>query len=137
MLLTRASLAGAATVATALGQLVVEADLLYPMTGDLKPIVGGVVVCSEEGVITAVGRKGEVPIPATHTVLKAAVATPGIIDARATVGLSGILNSDRHDQEQLDESTTQRLLDTVKALRAGKTPEQLRGGVDASGSEVT
>jgi imidazolonepropionase-like amidohydrolase len=29
---------------------------------------------------------------------------PGIIDAHATVGLSGILNSDKHDQEQLEKS---------------------------------
>jgi imidazolonepropionase-like amidohydrolase len=86
------------------GQLVIEAETLYPMTGDMKPIASGVVVCSADGKITAVGKQGEVRLPAGARTLRAAVVTPGIIDAHATVGLSGILNSDRHDQEQLDKA---------------------------------
>ena len=86
-------------------QLAIEAETLYPMTGDWKPIEKGVVICSAEGTITAVGKQGEVEIPPGHRVLKAAVVTPGFVDARATVGLSGILNSERHDQEQLETSS--------------------------------
>ena len=37
--------------------------------------------------------------------LKAAVVTPGLIDAHATVGLSGILNQP-HDQDQLEKSAS-------------------------------
>ena len=39
----------------------------------------------------------------SHRVLRAAVVTPGLIDARATVGLSGILNQPQ-DQDMLDRS---------------------------------
>jgi imidazolonepropionase-like amidohydrolase len=103
-ILKRAVVASAAAGSAAFGQLAIEADTLYPMTGDLKPIEGAVVVCSAEGKIVALGRKGEVKVPAGYTVLKAAVVTPGIVDAHATVGLSGLLNLDRHDQEQLERS---------------------------------
>lgn len=85
-------------------QLVVKAEFLYPMTGDLAPIKNGVVVCGGDGKIMAVGRAGTVVIPPGARVIEAKVVTPGIIDAHATVGLSGILNSDRHDQEQLEKS---------------------------------
>ncbi len=92
------------TVATASAQMAVQAELLYPMTGDLKPIENGVVLCSKDGKIEKVGPAGAVPIPEGYQVLKAKVATPGFIDAHSTVGLSGILNLDRHDQEQLEKS---------------------------------
>ena len=92
------------TVATAGAQMAVQAELLYPMTGDLKPIEDGVVLCSKDGKIEKVGPAGAVPIPEGYQVLKAKVATPGFIDAHSTVGLSGILNLDRHDQEQLEKS---------------------------------
>ena len=92
------------TVATASAQMAVQAELLYPMTGDLKPIEDGVVLCSKDGRIEKVGPAGAVPIPEGYQVLKAKVATPGFIDAHSTVGLSGILNLDRHDQEQLEKS---------------------------------
>lgn len=85
-------------------QLAVEADLLYPMTGDLKPVEGAMVLCGANGKIEAVGTMGDVAIPDGYTRLRAKVVTPGFIDARATVGLSGILNSERHDQEQLERS---------------------------------
>jgi len=39
-------------------------------------------------------------------------------------------------EQQLDATNTRRVLETVDELRAGKTPEQLRGGVDASASEA-
>jgi imidazolonepropionase-like amidohydrolase len=86
----------------AMAQVVVKGDLVYTMTGDLKPIENGVVVCDAAGKITAVGKQGAVELPANAKVLEAAVVTPGIIDCRTTVGLSGILNLPRHDQEQAD-----------------------------------
>ncbi|MCH1508324.1 MAG: amidohydrolase family protein, partial [Akkermansiaceae bacterium] len=52
--------------------------------------------------IQAVGSA--LKIPAGYHTITAKVATPGIIDAHTTVGLSGILNSPQHDQEQLDKS---------------------------------
>ncbi|MDG2487569.1 MAG: amidohydrolase family protein [Roseibacillus sp.] len=91
-------------ITTASAQIAVQADTLYTMTGDLKPLRNGVVLCSKDGKIERVGPLGEVNIPEGYRLLKAAVATPGFIDAHTTVGLSGILNLDRHDQEQLETS---------------------------------
>lgn len=85
-------------------QIAVQAELLYPMTGDLKPIKDGLVLCSKAGLIEQVGEANALEVPAGYKLLKAKVVTPGFIDAHATVGLSGILNSDKHDQEQLERS---------------------------------
>lgn len=85
-------------------QIAVKADLLFTMTGDLKPLKNTIVLCNAAGLIEAVGPASEIEIPEGYQVLTAKVATPGIIDAHATVGLSGILNSPKHDQEQLDQS---------------------------------
>ena len=41
--------------ATASGQIAVKADLLFPMTGDLKPIKKAIVLCGPDGKIEAVG----------------------------------------------------------------------------------
>jgi imidazolonepropionase-like amidohydrolase len=75
------------------------------MTGDLKPIKDGVVLCGKNGKIRAVGPASQIKIPKGYQTLTAKVVTPGIIDAHATVGLSGILNSPKHDQEQLEKSS--------------------------------
>jgi len=85
-------------------QIVVKADLLFTMTGDLKPLKNAIVLCGADGRIEAVGPAARVTVPEGYRVLEAAVVTPGFIDARGTVGLSGILNSPKHDQEQLDKS---------------------------------
>lgn len=89
---------------TGSAQVAVKADLLYHMTGDLKPLRKGVVLCNQDGTIEKVGPADAVPVPEGYRILRARVATPGLIDAHATVGLSGILNSDKHDQEQLERS---------------------------------
>lgn len=87
------------------GQIAVKADLLFTMAGDLKPIKDGVVLCGKNGKIRAVGPASQIKIPKGYQTLTARVVTPGIIDAHATVGLSGILNSPKHDQEQLEKSS--------------------------------
>ena len=90
------------TATAAYAQIAVKADLLFPMTGDLKPIKNTIVLCGPDGKIQAVGS--DLKIPDGYQTITAKVATPGIIDAHTTVGLSGILNSPQHDQEQLDKS---------------------------------
>lgn len=90
------------TATAAYAQIAVKADLLFPMTGDLKPIKNAIVLCGPDGKIQAVGS--DLKIPDGYQTITAKVATPGIIDAHTTVGLSGILNSPQHDQEQLDKS---------------------------------
>ena len=66
------------------------------------PIQDGVVLV-RDGRIERVGRAAELELPADLPVLRAAVVTPGLIDARATVGLSGLLNVP-HDQDHLERS---------------------------------
>lgn len=90
--------------ATLQAQIAVKADRLFTMTGDFKPMENAIVLCGADGRIEAVGLATEVTVPEGYRILEAAVVTPGFIDARGTVGLSGILNSPKHDQEQLDKS---------------------------------
>ncbi len=91
--------------AGARAQVAVKARTLYPMTGDLAPITDAVVLCGADGKIQRVGPSSEVAVPAGWRVLTAEVAMPGIIDARTTVGVSGLLNWDRRDQEQFEASS--------------------------------
>jgi imidazolonepropionase-like amidohydrolase len=86
-------------------QVAVKARTLYSMTGDFAPIKDAVVLCGPDGKIQSVGTAAEVPVPDGWKVLTAEVAMPGIIDARTTVGVSGILNWDRRDQEQFEGSS--------------------------------
>ena len=105
----KATLVAAAMLAAAFGLaakpqatgLVIKAGLLHTMTG---PAIRNGVVVVEGGKILAVGRQGDVAIPVGYRVIEAAVVTPGLIDARATVGLSGILNFPRSDQDMREGS---------------------------------
>ena len=90
--------------AAANAQLAVKARLLFTMTGDLKPLENGVVLCGPDGKIQRAGPAAEVAVPEGWQVLAAEVVTPGLIDARTAVGLTGILNVDRRDQEQFESS---------------------------------
>jgi len=87
--------------AAAQAQHAVRADTLYTMTGD-GPIADGVVLV-EGTTIAEVGPASDVDIPDGATVHEAAVATPGLIDPRGTVGVSGLENVSAN-QDQLDTS---------------------------------
>ncbi len=78
----------------------IRAGTLHTMNG--APITDGVVLI-RGGKIAAVGPASTVQIPAGVEVLEAAVATPGLVDARTVVGLAGYLNQP-HDQDQLESS---------------------------------
>ena len=80
--------------------LAVTGDMVYTMAG--APLQHGVVLI-RDGKIEAVGSAGTVKIPAGYRVLTAAVVTPGLIDAHATVGLSGLLNQ-AQDQDMWERS---------------------------------
>ncbi|MFB6231742.1 MAG: amidohydrolase family protein [Salinibacter sp.] len=82
-------------------QHAVRADTLYTMTGD-GPIVDGVVLI-EGSTISEVGPASEVDVPSGATVHEATVVTPGLIDPRSTVGVSGLENVPAN-QDQLDTS---------------------------------
>jgi imidazolonepropionase-like amidohydrolase len=74
--------------------------MIYTMAG--PPVADGVVVV-RDGRIVAVGPASKVKVPARAQILKAAVVTPGLIDAHSVVGLAGYLNT-AHDQDQLETS---------------------------------
>ena len=79
---------------------VVLGDKVFTMAGE--PLVPGVVIV-RDGKIERVGAAADVALPADLPVLRAAVVTPGLIDAHATVGLSGLLNIP-HDQDHVERS---------------------------------
>lgn len=74
---------------------------IYTMAG--APLKDGVILL-RDGKITALGPKVSVKIPEGYRILQAAVVTPGLIDAHATVGLSGLLNQ-AQDQDMLEKSS--------------------------------
>lgn len=79
----------------------IHGDVVYTMDGE--PIRDGLVLV-RDGKITFVGSAKDTAYAADHRVLRAKVVTPGLIDARATVGLSGILNQSE-DQDMLEKSS--------------------------------
>lgn len=94
-------IAAALLVLLASQDVAVRAATLYTMAG--PPIADGVVIV-RDGKISEVGPASKVKVPSGMKVLEAAVATPGLIDARCTVGVSGLLNTP-HDQDQIDRSS--------------------------------
>lgn len=99
-LLTLALLFCALPANQVLAQTAIRAKTLHTLAGNA--IQDGVVII-RDGKIVAVGPAASTPIPDGMHVLEAAVATPGLVDAHSTVGLSGILNYS-HDSDQLDRS---------------------------------
>jgi len=108
-----------AGIPSAHAQLAVRADTVYTMAGD--PIVDGTVLVEGE-TIAAVGPDAEVSVPGDAEVHEAAVVTPGLIDPRATVGLSGLDNVDA-DQDQLDTSAP--MQPELRAIDAYNPREEL------------
>lgn len=100
-------------------QLAVKGETVYTMAGD--PIPDGIVLI-KNGKITAVGRAGEISVPADYRFLSAKVVTPGLIDAHSVVGLAGIYNQP-HDQDQLDKSAP--IQPELRALDAYNPREDL------------
>lgn len=81
-------------------QLAVRGETVYTMAGE--PLKDGVVLINN-GKIERVGAASQLQIPSGYRVLRARVVTPGLIDARSVVGLSGYLNQPT-DQSQLELS---------------------------------
>jgi imidazolonepropionase-like amidohydrolase len=88
---------------------------------DGEPIVDGVVLTNGT-TIEAVGPASEVDVPDGYRMLEATVVTPGLIDARSTVGLSGIYNVEA-DQMQLETSSP--MQPELRAIDAYNAREEL------------
>ena len=92
-------------------ELVVHGQQVLPVDG--PPIEDGVVVV-RDGRIVAVGKHGEIELPAGATELSGAVVTPGLVDGLSVVGLSGVLNRDPdqdHEEPGLAVAPELRALD--------------------------
>ena len=59
-------------------QIAVEGKKVFTLAG--PPLADGIVLL-HDGKIEAVGRRGEVVVPADYQVIRAEVVTPGLIDA--------------------------------------------------------
>ena len=99
--------------------LVVRADTLHTMAG---PSIKDAVVVIADGKIVCAGPAASTATPRTGRVIHAAVVTPGLIDARSVLGLSGQLNQP-HDQDQLDRSAP--LQADLRAIDAYNAQEPL------------
>jgi imidazolonepropionase-like amidohydrolase len=100
-------------------QIAVTAKTVHTLAG--PAIQDGVVVVTG-GKIAAVGPAATTAVPAGHRVIACEVVTPGLIDARCVVGLSGYLNQP-HDQDQLERSTA--VQPELRALDAYNARERL------------
>lgn len=99
--------------------LVVKAQQIHTVSG--KTIANGVVICVD-GKIASIGDAASVVIPDGAKILEAQIVTPGLIDVRSSVGLSGILNVD-HDSDHLESSTP--LQPELRAMDAYNPREEL------------
>ncbi|MBI4892876.1 MAG: amidohydrolase family protein [Acidobacteria bacterium] len=80
--------------------LAIRGDVVHTMAG--AALKDGVVLI-RDGKIERVGPASQVTPPAGYQVVRAKVVTPGLIDAHATLGLSGALNQPQ-DQDQVESS---------------------------------
>ncbi|MEO6681985.1 MAG: amidohydrolase family protein [Ginsengibacter sp.] len=80
-------------------QIAIKAETIYTVSG--KPIKNGVVLI-KNGKIENVGAN--ISIPSGYKIYETRVLTPGLIDARSMVGISGALNIPT-DQDQLDKTS--------------------------------
>ena len=78
--------------------ILVYADTIHTMAGDA--IQDGYVLV-RDGDIAAVGQADDYAPDGTETIMKAAMVTPGLVDAHTCVGLAGHLNT-KHDRDELD-----------------------------------
>jgi imidazolonepropionase-like amidohydrolase len=104
-------------------QTAIKAEIIYTVSG--ATIKNGVVLV-KDGKIEKVGSAKEISIPKNYVVVTSKVVTPGFIDARSVVGLSGALNIPT-DQDQLEKSSP--IQPELRAIDAYNPEEKLVGYV--------
>jgi imidazolonepropionase-like amidohydrolase len=105
----------------------IRGDTVYPVSG--SAIKDGLVLI-RDGRIAYVGPAAGQSYGAEVRELRAAVVVPGLVDARATVGVSGMLNQP-HDQEQVDRSAP--LQPELRAVDAYNARDELVAYIRARG----
>ena len=112
---------------SAIAQIAVKGETVYTVTGET--IKNGVVLI-KDGKITKVGEEAKVRIPKDYKVYAGKVVTPGLVDAHATVGFSGIYNQ-KDDQMQLDKSGP--IQPELRAIDGYNPQEQLISFLNSKG----
>jgi imidazolonepropionase-like amidohydrolase len=108
-------------------QVAVRGETVHTMAG---AVLENGVILIKDGKIEAVGPAGTVTVPAGYRTLTAKVVTPGLIDGRSTVGLSGYLNQPQ-DQDQLETSAA--VQPELRAIDAYNPTDRLVGWVRGFG----
>lgn len=100
-------------------QIAIRGEKIYRVS---KPPVSNGVVLINQGKIEQVGPADSIAIPASYRIISGKVVTPGFIDARTVIGLTGVLNQP-HDQDQLD--LTAAIQPELRALDAYNPKDEL------------
>jgi imidazolonepropionase-like amidohydrolase len=100
-------------------QIAIKADIIYPVSA--MPIRDGVVLI-KDGKIKSVGTAATITIPADYKIYIAKSVTPGLVDARTVIGMSGVLNI-AADQDQLEKSSP--IQPELRAIDAYNPDERL------------
>ena len=98
-------------------QIAIKAETIYTVSG--STILNGVVLV-KNGKIEAVGKG--LNIPSGYKIYETKVLTPGFVDARTLVGISGSLNIPT-DQDQLDKTSS--IQPDLRAIDAYNPEESL------------
>lgn len=100
-------------------QVAIKAETIYTISG--RTITNGVILIRGSK-IENVGTSAEVNIPPGYSIHEAKVVTPGLIDARSMVGISGALNV-ATDQDQIEKSSP--IQPDLRAIDAYNPEEKL------------
>lgn len=100
-------------------QVAIKAEIIHTVSGRI--ITQGVILV-RDGKIEQVGSASGIAVPAGYTVYTAKVVTPGLVDARSMVGLSGAYNIST-DQDQVEKSSP--IQPELRAIDAFNPEEQL------------
>ena len=103
--------------ATLKAQIAIKAETIYTVSGG--PIRNGIVLV-KDGKIENVGTK--LSIPEGYKIFETKVLSPGLVDARTLVGISGSLNIPT-DQDQLDKTSP--IQPDLRAIDAYNPEEKL------------
>ncbi|MCB9851556.1 MAG: amidohydrolase family protein [Phycisphaerales bacterium] len=80
--------------------IAIRGETIYTMAGE--PITDGIIII-RDGKIDRIGKAADIRIADDVRMFRAKVVTPGLIDAHATIGLTGYLNQ-RQDQDIIEHS---------------------------------
>jgi len=100
-------------------QVAIFADSIFPVT---SPLIRKGVILINKGKIEKIGTESDIKVPENYTRVKAHAVTPGFIDARSTIGMSGVYNNNT-DQDQLEKSSP--IQPELRAIDAYNPEEKL------------